>query len=53
MANILREVCHDLKVEPQLHKVNEGDYLNPNSITVDQARFDISARGVWTPFDKI
>ena len=49
---ILREVCHDVKVEPQLQKVNEGDCLNPKTITGDQARLDVSARGVWTPFDK-
>ena len=52
MANLLREVCHDVKVEPQLQKVNEGDCLNPKTITGDQARLDVSARGVWTPFDK-
>ena len=38
MANLLREVCHDVKVEPQLQKVNEGDYLNPNTITGDQVK---------------
>ena len=52
MANLLCEVCYDVKVEPQLQKVNEGDYLNPNTITGDQARLDIFARGVWTPLDK-
>ena len=52
MANLLREVCHDVKVEPQLQKVNEGDCLNLETVTGDQARFDVSARGVWTPFDK-
>ena len=41
-----------MKVEPQLQKVNEGDCLNPKTITGDQARLDVSARGVWTPFDK-
>ena len=49
--NTLREVCHDVKVEPQLQKVNEGDCLNPKTITSEQARLDVSARGVWTPFD--
>ncbi len=52
LANLLREVCHNVKVEPQLQKVNEGDCLNPKTITGDQARLDVSARGVWTPFDK-
>ena len=52
MANLLREVCHDVKVEPQLQKVIEGDCLNPKTIIGDQARLDVSARGVWTTFDK-
>ena len=40
-----RDVCHDVKVEPQLQKVNEGDCLNPKTITDDQARLDVFARG--------
>ena len=52
MANLLHEVCHDVKVEPQLQKVNEGDCLDPKIITGDEARLDVSARRVWTPFDK-
>ena len=46
MANLLREVCHDMKVESKLQKVNEGNCFNPKTTTGDQARFDISARGV-------
>ena len=49
-ANLLGEVCHDVKVECQ--KVNEGDCLNPKTIIGYQAQLDISARRVWTPFDK-
>ena len=43
LANLLREVCHDVKVEPQLQKVNVVDCLNPMTVTSDQARLDISA----------
>ena len=39
-------------MEPQLQKVNEGDCLKPKTITGDQAWLDVSARGVWNPFDK-
>ena len=42
-ANLLREVCHDVKVEPQLQKVNKGDCLIPKTITGDQARLDAVA----------
>ena len=52
IANLLRDVCHDVKVEPQLQKINEGDCLSSKTIKGDQARLDVSARGVWTPFDK-
>ena len=47
MANLLREVCHDVKVEPHLQKVNMKQ-----GITGDQARINVSAKGVLTPFDK-
>ena len=46
MANLLREVCHDVKVEPQLQKVNEGDCLNPKITTDDQAELGVYATGV-------
>ena len=46
-ANLLREVCLDVKFEPQLQKVNEGDGLNLKTITGDQAQIEVSARGVW------
>jgi len=48
----LKEVCFDVKIEPTLQKVNDGDCLNPKTITSDQARLDVSARGLWTPLDK-
>ena len=38
LANLLREVCHDVKVEPQLQKVNVGDCLSHQA--GDQARLD-------------
>jgi len=51
-AKFLKEVCFDVKIEPTLQKVNDGDCLNPKTITSDQARLDVSARGLWTPLDK-
>ena len=40
------QICKSIKY------VKKKPYLNPKTITGDQARLDISARGVWTPFDK-
>jgi len=52
-AKFLKEAgCKDVVTEPTLQKVNPGDCLNPKTITADQARLDVSARGLWTPLDK-
>ena len=52
IAKMLKEVCYDVKTEPHLLKVNEGDCVLPRTNKAEQARLDISARGVWTSFDK-
>ena len=52
IAKMLKEVCYDVKIEPHLLKVNEGDCVLPHTNKAEQARLDISARGVWTSFDK-
>ena len=49
LVNLLRGECHNVKVEPQLQKINEGDCLNPTTITGDQARLDISLYHVAIP----
>ena len=52
IAKMLKEVCYDVRTEPHLLKVNDGDCVLPHKNTAEQARLDISARGVWTSFDK-
>ena len=55
IAKMLKEVCYDVRTEPHLLKVNDGDCVPPHTNTAEQARLDISARGlrgVWTSFDK-
>ena len=52
IAKMLKEVCYDVRTEPHLLKVNDGDCVLPHTNTAEQARLDISARGVWTSFDK-
>ena len=46
----LREVCHDVKTEPELIPIDSCQPISGN--TEDKARLDISARGLWGPFQK-
>ena len=47
-ASLLGEVCKDVCIEPELSTLS-GETLIPKSAnTSDEARLDISARGVWT-----
>jgi len=50
-AQIMREVCRDVQTEPTLLPINENDYLSKNN-TADNARLDISARGLWNSSEK-
>ena len=49
-AEFLREVCHDVKTEPELIPIAQLDAIPGN--TAERARLDISARGLWGPFQK-
>ena len=50
-AEFMREVCHDVLVEPELIPVNHLDCVTGN--TAERARLDISARGLWGPFQTV
>lgn len=50
-AEILRDVCKDVNVEPRLIPMS-GETLPTSANTSQEARLDISARGVWAPLDK-
>jgi hypothetical protein len=51
IAFFLREgKCRDVKVEPGMIPVNASHY-NRSTITQDDARLDVSAIGVYSPFD--
>ena len=45
-ATLLKEVCKDIRVEPQLQELT-GEILHPSTITGNEARLDICARGFW------
>ena len=52
VASIMKEVCHDVKVEPNLIPIDSGqDLTNYRSSREDNARLDVSGRGAWSPFD--
>ncbi len=48
-AEFMRQVCHDVQIEPELLPVNSQHI---RGITTDKARLDISARGLFGPFQK-
>ena len=51
LAEVLREVCKDVKVEPQLLPVT-GEILPARANTMDGARSDVSAIGLWHPMNR-
>ena len=44
LANLLKDVCHDVQVEPHL-QILTGEVLTSSANSSDDARLDISARG--------
>ena len=49
-ATLLREVCKDVKVEPELLPLGNTDTLSTN--TAEKARLDVSAVGVWSAMER-
>ena len=47
-ARIMREVAFDVKIEPGLQKVSKNVKLTPGTKTEDNARLDVSARGIYS-----
>ena len=46
LANLLKEVCHDVQVEPYLQTLM-GGVLNGGANSSDEARLDVSVRSFW------
>ena len=46
IAELLREVCSDVSVEPRLQPL-EGEWLPPSANKSDEARLDVRAKGFW------
>ena len=47
-ATVLREVCHDVTIEPRLQPLSGESFNEVTSNKADEARGDICARGFWT-----
>ena len=47
-AQMLREVCQDVRVEPPLIQTNGRTFEHRSANTAEDARVDVSARGFWT-----
>ena len=49
-ANILKDVCKDVRIEPELLPI-VGTSTSSNNLAL-KARLDVSAVGVWSPMER-
>ena len=49
-AALLREVCKDVKIEPELLPMGDVDMRGAN--TAEKARLDVSAVGIWSSMER-
>ena len=49
-AELLRDVCKDVKIEPEL--LPAGNTHLPGANIAEKARLDVSAMGVWIPMER-
>ena len=50
-AELLRECCRDVQIEPALQPT-KGDHLKANTSCQDGARLDIVATGLWNSIER-
>ena len=46
-ASLLKEVCHDVRIEPTLQKLTGEQFKQRAANTLDEVRLDVAARGFW------
>ena len=46
-ASLLKEVCHDVQIDPTLQKLTGEQFEQRAANTSDEARFDVAAREFW------
>ena len=47
LASLMKEVCTDVRTEPELQPLTGEVFNRATMITTDEARLDIEARGFW------
>ena len=52
IAEILREVCREVKIEPELIPIDSDFNINPSENSADKARLDVSSVGLWSPLQR-
>ncbi len=52
IAEILKETCKDVKIEPELIAIDSDFNINPSENSSDKARLDVSSVGLWSPLEK-
>ena len=51
-AELMREVCHDVRIEPQLIPLESDSNRQGSGNKTEGARLDVSGVGVWGPYEK-
>ena len=46
-ASLLKEVCHDVRIEPTLQKLTSEQFEQRAANTSDEARLDVPPKGFW------
>ena len=46
-ANLTKDVCFDVELEPKLQPLEGESFDNRTTTTEDEARLDIKANGLW------
>ena len=49
---MLTEVCNDVVIEPKLAPLTGEHFMHKSANTSEEARLDVSARGLWSTMDK-
>ena len=51
-AEILKEICRDVRIEPELTPIDSDNSNRTSTNTKDRARLDVSCVGLWSPLER-
>ncbi len=52
IAEILKEICKDVNIEPELIPIDSDFNINPSENNAEKARLDVSSVGLWSPLER-